>query len=407
MPGTLLFVHGTGVRQEGLRAKLDAIRDGCRWARLTDIEIEGVSWGEIAGVTTDLIEVTLPPDASRDATGKPQIEEQEVALWDILLDDPLFELRIAGQAGAAVLPTIVVGEIPPGEALADSVRALSANRSGLELDSAGVSHDDWTRAIDMVADSPELAAAASAADAGGEVDVADAAARAVVASVLAAELDAPEGEGPPILYSSAQRDALVERVTQALAPGTARGDSSWTRELFVGFVERRATKMVARRRTAMTVGGLPALGDILYYEKRGEKIREVVAGALAGVEKRPLVALGHSLGGIILVDVLTQAKPPAVDALVTVGSQSPVLYAIDALDRIRRRETGPSPTPFVPWLNIYDRSDFLAFVARPLFSGISDIRDEEVVSQVPFPPAHSAYFFQQRTYDLIRDFWPK
>ncbi len=406
MQGTLLFVHGTGVRKKGFEAKLKAIRDGCRWARITGVDIQGVPWGDTAGVPTELINRTLPPSRTRAAIGQPGPVDEDVALWDILLEDPLFELRLAGTEGANTEPTVTVGALPPGEAIADSIRDIGANPASVALEPTGISADEWSQAADFVAGSPELAGAADA-EPGLSAELADEVARAVVASVLADEVEAPGGEGPPILYSAKQRDELVERVAKALLPGTPRGPRSWGREKVIGFVERRATKMVAARRESMTVGGLPSLGDILYYQKRGERIREVVADGLAAVKRRPLVALGHSLGGIILVDVLTQEKPPAVDALVTVGSQSPVLYAIDALDRVRRRDSGPDPRPFVPWLNIYDRNDFLAFVAEPLFVGISDIRDEEVVSRVPFPAAHSAYFFQQLTYDLIRDFWPQ
>ena len=69
----------------------------------------------------------------------------------------------------------------------------------------------------------------------------------------------------------------------------------------------------------------------------------------------PVIAVGHSLGGIILVDVLSASNPPPVALLVTVGSQSPILFAYDALGRPRG---GPAPRlpysaanpPFTPWL---------------------------------------------------------
>ena len=123
--------------------------------------------------------------------------------------------------------------------------------------------------------------------------------------------------------------------------------------------------------------------------------------------KPPVVALGHSLGGVILVDLLTQPDALSVARLVTVGSQSPLFYAIDALDRIRRKDGGPDPAPFTPWLNVYDRADILSFVAGRVFPGLDNVKDEEIDSRVPFPSAHSAYFHQPRTFELMRDFWPK
>ena len=64
------------------------------------------------------------------------------------------------------------------------------------------------------------------------------------------------------------------------------------------------------------------------------------------------------------------------------------------------------PRPFVPWLNIYDRSDFLSYLAADVFSGQNGIVDEEVRSGVPFPDAHSAYWSRPRTYELLAAFWP-
>jgi hypothetical protein len=156
----------------------------------------------------------------------------------------------------------------------------------------------------------------------------------------------------------------------------------------------------------VSVGSLPFLGDILYYQKRGEEIRAMVEQAIAEADA-PVVVLGHSLGGIVLVDLLTQDSPPHIDAIVTVGSQSPLFYAIDALDRMRRHDDGPQPRPFSPWLNIYDRADILSFVAARVFPGDRRIRDEEIASGVPFPSSHSAYFHQPQVFELIHDFWPK
>ena len=78
----------------------------------------------------------------------------------------------------------------------------------------------------------------------------------------------------------------------------------------------------------------------------------------------------------------------------TVGSQSPLFYAIDSLDSVRRTDDGAKPQPFTPWLNIYDRSDFLSFVAKEVFTGAGGITDAEIASGVPFPASHSAYFNQ-------------
>nr|BFE81246.1 hypothetical protein GCM10020093_038470 [Planobispora longispora] len=108
---------------------------------------------------------------------------------------------------------------------------------------------------------------------------------------------------------------------------------------------------------------------------------------------RPVVLLGHSLGGIAAVDLLAgRTMDPRVKLLVTVGSQAPLLYLMDALDTLTYRAEGISTRPFTPWLNIYDPSDLLSFLAGPVWPGESGIADERVDSGASVFAAHSAYW---------------
>ena len=95
---------------------------------------------------------------------------------------------------------------------------------------------------------------------------------------------------------------------------------------------------------------------------------------------------------------------PDVAKLVTVGSQAPLFYAVDSLESLR--PSAPAVKPFVPWLNIYDRRDFLSYLAADIFGPNSKIKDVSVDSGVPFPDAHSAYWEQDDVYRLIAEFWP-
>jgi hypothetical protein len=93
---------------------------------------------------------------------------------------------------------------------------------------------------------------------------------------------------------------------------------------------------------------------------------------------------------------------------VTIGSQSPLFFVIDALETLR---PGEQRRPFAPWINIYDRNDLLSYLAGRVFAGIKEtgikeICDIEICAGVPFPEAHSAYFYQDETYSLLRDRWP-
>jgi hypothetical protein len=51
--------------------------------------------------------------------------------------------------------------------------------------------------------------------------------------------------------------------------------------------------------------------------------------------------------------------------------------------------------------------DLLSFCAERVFAGIDGIQDQEVDPKVPFPASHSAYWHDDKVYQLIRDNWPR
>jgi hypothetical protein len=138
------------------------------------------------------------------------------------------------------------------------------------------------------------------------------------------------------------------------------------------------------------------VADVLAYQRAGEAVPSVVRRTLESVaDQRPLIALGNSLGGIILFDVLREPDAPRPDLFVSVGSQAPALQTIDALG------SGDRP-PFQPWLNIYDPRDFFAFVAEPIWPSGSDIVDHRVDLGLGFPAVHGpAYFSDPQVFDAI------
>ncbi len=150
------------------------------------------------------------------------------------------------------------------------------------------------------------------------------------------------------------------------------------------------------------------LGDVLVYtKKRGEHdapgpIPSLVIEALtaASAARSPndarLVAVGHSMGGNILYDVLTHFRPDLpIDAYVTVGSQ---VGWFEELKQFKESdEAVPStgkpkvakPPGVSNWINIFDPQDILSFVAEPIFDGV---RDFEYSTGSSVFGAHSAYF---------------
>ena len=342
----------------------------------------------------------LPPTGAK-GLGETD-EEIEANLWANLLIDPLFELRLASlkQSGGPVIAA--PGQMLTSEAIKTKLRAI--NFGGV-TPSGGLSMQQIKAAAAWLADGDGagvLTDAAAAISDPNDPALVGAVARAVVAYAL--EQGRGEiGTGPNALYIVSERDALVEQVARDLSGGV-KGLGDWLFRLALKFAEAQATTYGKDRRAGLMTSVSPGVGDILLYERRGQAISSLLkteVGKLTG----DIYVIGHSLGGICLVDMLSGPNRPAnVKKLITVGSQSPFFFACDALETLR---LGRAPsTLFTPWLNIFDRNDFLSFCATRSFGGVAGIEDFEVASGVPFPDSHGAYWRMKEVYAKIAEFCP-
>ena len=74
---------------------------------------------------------------------------------------------------------------------------------------------------------------------------------------------------------------------------------------------------------------------------------------------------------------------------------------MDALDPLGQ---AGAPPPFQPWLNIYDRRDFLSVVAGPVWPSERGIVDGEVESGLGFLDSHGiAYLSNREVFRIIRE----
>jgi hypothetical protein len=162
----------------------------------------------------------------------------------------------------------------------------------------------------------------------------------------------------------------------------------WAKERLKGYVARRFTDMVNRKRDVLFSAGYPVAGDILRYQARGGPIREYIGQRIDACGS-DVTVLAHSLGGIACVDLLVLQTKSNVKRLITVGSQAPLLYELGALTSLLPGDPLPIHFPG-EWLNVFDRNDLLSYLAAPLF-GPRAI-DIEVNCGQPFPQAHSAYW---------------
>ncbi|MFK0044734.1 hypothetical protein ACIQU4_11595 [Streptomyces sp. NPDC090741] len=397
----ILFVHGTGVRRERFDALFKQVSESLQ-KRWPEADIPPCYWGDMHGATLGAGGKSIPGhDQTRGAPGGATPSDQETAEWHLLLADPLCEMRVLAEVGSGVEEYGTPGVRAAGRAVADRLAELPPEMPDTDalaalLRATGLS-EHYSAALSAVAESDEFAkACANAGDSDASGEVTTAAARAVVACLLAAA-------GESALCTGSERDALVNMLTERLG-GTARGPLGKIGAV-LGTLALRVTTQPALNhwRGRITTGATPAVGDILRYQARGGPLRDYVRQTIAA-EPGPTVVIGHSLGGIALVDVLAlaaaeQTPLPGLKLLVTVGSQAPFLHELGALTSLAPGDG--LPTGFPTWLNIYDRQDLLAYQAQPIFPADARVTDYEVSSRQPFPVCHSAYWKLDPVYDRI------
>jgi hypothetical protein len=386
-PGTIVYVHGASDRPPGVAVQVALIESQLPVLG-NPFRVVASQWGEAAGARLDRIGLAVP-DPGLEAN----LASREHPLRFLVTDDPRSRLRAIGGTGR---------RRPVGGGLDDeraSDRLLACARLS----------DGW----------PDLGPA------GAAMAVRDAA-RSIAASVdyqrarsgtssdlelvretawaLSAEAATDLERGGPRAELIERRLTLARSIEQRLAEAVL---ALAVGTLLVGYagldpgpeVRRWATDTMLPHRVPMMRSVLPGPADILVYLHSGSAIRRFVRQTLdAAAASRPVIAMGSSLGAVILFDALREDGSSRPDLMVTVGSQSPLLELLGAL-----MDGGPNP-PYQPWLNIHDRRDLLGFVAQPVWPDQPGITDVEVDMDVGFPDSHGqTYLGAPQVYGAIRD----
>jgi hypothetical protein len=169
------------------------------------------------------------------------------------------------------------------------------------------------------------------------------------------------------------------------------------------------------------------LGDIFVYLRRRETngvtrapnrifapiITDLVKATRLRSPDDPLILVGHSLGGVILYDLLSDRSAVSrietdtgsdliIDAWVTVGAQ-PGLFAdmglYGTVPGTAANGRLPRPEPVRAWLNVYDYTDVLSFTCKKIFNDVEDLEFDNVVGLFS---AHNSYFQRPSFYQRLR-----
>lgn len=396
---TVIFVHGTGVRERRYLEQFQLLRARMTERGWSEVQMMPCLWGEGLGATLGAGGASVPdaPDIAPLDEESAAAMQWPVTRWTILAADPVHELRLlAVQYASNTRRTATVpGSLPYAGRLQQAAESL-AERPDLEgpLSRAGLTRYFAPSVTDVLAEEDTRLAMTRADAQTDSAELCGALARAFVAE--SGRRYEAEGGWPPLI-SGRTRDTLVEAVQVEL--GSLDLGLSERLLKFGGRLALRLGASTAVERRHSFISEKHALaGDVLQYLSRGEQIREFVKATILRASD-DVVLVAHSLGGIACLDLLIGERIESVRTLLTVGSQGPLLYELGSLPSL---PFGASLPEWVPrWVNVYDPRDLLAYVgSSPKLFG-DRVEDVRVDNEVPLQDAHSAYFDNEEFYDVL------
>ena len=389
---SILFVHGTGVREPSYDFTCATLTS--RMAEATPgYQLFRCYWGGSEGSRLHANGASIPDYDTARAVGAVDDADIAIARWRLLYEDPDFELdSYIGQ------PSATRNFNPASDAPVEDITTLLNTETDRirELKRCLRVDDVWIAAKSQLVAFIQTVLTAKRVMPGLHSEFRAAIARSLVAHaiLLAFANSATQPDWP----TGIDRDALVDALQEAWGAdmgllGTATG---WIGNRLLRIALRLGTGKIARERGAISDAASPATGDVIMYQARGGGIRDFIQRILHEVPK-PVVILAHSLGGIACVDLLAKERIAGVTNLITVGSQAPLLYELNALWSLPFGT--PLPADFPDWLNIYDKHDFLSYIGNNVFPNRVD--DVQVDNGQPFPQAHSAYWTNPAVWQVI------
>ncbi|MGV9902275.1 hypothetical protein ACWDU8_07235 [Streptomyces sp. NPDC003388] len=187
------------------------------------------------------------------------------------------------------------------------------------------------------------------------------------------------------LYSEsltpAERLLLTEwGLAHGMPQEVAQGPATAVVEPVLNWVLRNSGG-AGRRTAGLVARALREVRTYLGEQDRREAVQDVVRARLA--EHAPTVAIGHSLGSVVLYESLWREPYPEVDLLLTLGSPLALPGGIfDRLDHGGLTARGARPPGVKRWVNLAETGDLVA-VPRPLSDRFDGVDTDENVYMAP------------------------
>lgn len=137
---TVLFVHGTGVRNPGYEETFKRIEQQLL-ALQPNLTVERCLWGDAYGIRKiDVALASIPRKDKKLALGEER-EDYEIVLWEQLYRDPLYELRVLSLKPGEKSAASPWGK-KPGDGLKLRVQSLSPSAElQAKLQEAGIAEE--------------------------------------------------------------------------------------------------------------------------------------------------------------------------------------------------------------------------------------------------------------------------
>jgi hypothetical protein len=411
MNANFIFVHGTGVRQPAYRIALKKIRKHLK-KEDKSFPVYECYWGDKFGSKLNEGGKSIPTfDTNRSVGGSLSEEDYKMGLWNLLYQDPFFELEILSlrESENNYPPP---NQQLPGQGLDKSIRNFTPSPALLEqLAQAGIKEEIFQQAKKKIIEDDNYRNAINQAQLSTMGDYRWAIAKALVAqsAILVSETYGVQA----LCLTGDSRDQIVTEIVSAIG-GSERGVVDWVKNL----VQEKLPKLLdsavvtttngilqiptgwaLRKRGSLSQSIAATAGDVIMYQSRGQAIRDFIREKIKRIQGHPVILIAHSLGGIAAVDLLLEPDRPEVDLLVTIGSQAPLLYEWNALTNTEHQTGARLPDTFPKRLNTHDERDPLSYTGSGIFP--DQVEDTKVSNGQPFPTSHGAYWNNPKVWSAI------
>lgn len=422
----VIFVHGIGGRKENYDITYQKIKNIIK-ARKPQVEVKPCLWGEEENCGAKLLAhgASIPDYQETGGTKYKTEEEILEETWKELYKDPFWEIRLLGYRADADID--FSEEEEPSNTINEFVNNLTNPELQTQMEEYGV-YRFLKQAFELVMELDIYYRWLETISYPLSEEYSAFARMTVAISIMwLKELNLTA----PILWDTEIRDNAVDCIVKVLTKDTQpkalrlkwiakflEDKTTSIQGLMSGLsgliTDHNMTPYMRKRRGAITDFTYPMAGDILVYQyhKRGQKIRNFIQHQIES-QKEPVILLAHSLGGVACVELLVEKLREGKDfsqvkLLVTVGSQAPFFYEINALNRFPFGEALPKGFP--KWLNIYDLNDILSYVGKKIFP--EHIEDVPVGNKKPLLEshllkAHDGYWDNKDTWKAIFNTWEK